>query len=1054
MSTAMPQIPPRPTRAQKDASSVSSSLGSELPKIPPRPAGRRPDRSISPQRESYARSPLNETPFLSNQAKSSLSNNNTANALSSDLPPRPPSVVLPSLGQEGTEYAEVFGAPEELGTSPTQTRNISNDLKLHAPKPSLPGSSAKQRVSTVTRTDSGQAAAFGIGNATTDDKDPASRPLKAKASFASQTSNSTERPPSSADSEHGIPEIGQRVPMYPNAGDVQAPSPAPFPQPYAPGVGFHNDGSKPRHHGRKLSARDNDMPLEAYGRHGHQVLPHDRFEKAYYEKRPELFKKELGQYGEGRPEWAMSSEDLNKIVRDTASRGAGLGTSPAVMGTPTEQVGFQASEEYASRMSSPRPQSSSFTIAHSNTSQTHVESPLRKESFQADVTGKNEFESTLSRSLDAPSDTALESEVEDDDVIHVDPARRVSRIYGGDAHLDSTEDLGPNTGHGGEEDGIHDELGYSAPILASDEVAKEPFGWELQPAVSPLNDRTGSESGFYYHKSTSQSSLNGSRPSSRPGSIHGNVPGLRLPSDSMKLEDLEEYEPLFPEEEKNAIKEKPLTTADRLKRPELKNRKFPSQDIWEDTPNSLQYTATVSTPQLPEETEATKEVSEETPEKAFARRQEELAEKEYSDSNSFLYQEKKPWEKKAHLVTETRPGMKQRFPSRDIWEDTPDSLQLQTTVAGPQSAEKEALNPPEDHSATGAVADQDKTAASLPLSSEEGRATTGVAGTTKPHIPARPTKSKLSESPEKSQPPIPERPARQRQAPGTDTTSPALPIKAKPQVPARPSKPLARESSENIPLSQVASNSSAKSVGSDQGAAAAAKPKPPVPSRPIGSKIAALQGGFMSDLNKRLQLGPQAPKKEEPAPEQAEVEKEKVPLADARKGRARGPARRAPAKSPSPGAVAAPAVEKPSTLTFSMPSTLWEIDPEEDQLHVVTEKEEIAAPPTKTSQSETPTLTTNTAEQSLHEPDEISADAEKLSSLPSVTEDLHPQKLEEAQTVTVATESSGNNHDHEPVKASDEPTIIPKDNPAPEALEEEDLSASIATLKPEDENVD
>lgn len=61
------------------------------------------------------------------------------------------------------------------------------------------------------------------------------------------------------------------------------------------------------------------------GRYGHGVVPHDRFEKAYYEKHPELFKKELGQYGEGRPEWAMSSEDLNKIVRDTASRGAGLG---------------------------------------------------------------------------------------------------------------------------------------------------------------------------------------------------------------------------------------------------------------------------------------------------------------------------------------------------------------------------------------------------------------------------------------------------------------------------------------------------------------------------------------------------------------------------------------------------------------------------------------------------------------------------------------------------------------------------------------------------------
>jgi hypothetical protein len=328
----MPQVPPRPTRATKDSSAASSNSAPEMPKVPPRPAGRRIDRSISPSRESFARSPLNETPYLANQSKqSNLGTNGNGELSQSDLPQRPPSVVLPSIGQEGNEYAQAFSNEDELGTSSTQTRNVANDLKLHAPKPALPTSTAKQRMSTVTRTDSTQAAAHGIGKAASnDDKEPASRPLKQKASFASQRSEvsvGTERPPSSAESEHGIPEIGQRVPMYPNAGDVQAPSPSPFQQPFAPGIGFHNDGSKPRHHSRKLSAREHEVPLEAYGRHGHQILPHhhDRFEKAYYEKHPELYKKELGQYGEGRPEWAMSSDDLNKIVRDTASRGAGIG---------------------------------------------------------------------------------------------------------------------------------------------------------------------------------------------------------------------------------------------------------------------------------------------------------------------------------------------------------------------------------------------------------------------------------------------------------------------------------------------------------------------------------------------------------------------------------------------------------------------------------------------------------------------------------------------------------------------------------------------------------
>ena len=325
----------------------------------------------------------------------------------------------------------------------------------------------------------------------------------------------------------------------------------------------------------------------------------------------------------------------------------------------------------------------------------------------------------------------------------------------------------------------------------------------------------------------------------------------------------------------------------------FQNRKFPSQDVWEDAPNSLHYTATVSTPDLPEPSEEASKV-EETPEQAFARRQEELAEQESADSESFLNQEKKPWSHPSHLADESRLSLK-RFPSRDVWEDSPDSLQLQTTVSAPQSTEQDIVSPPEARPTTGAVAyHQEKAAAGVPLSSEEGRATTGLGAIMKPQIPARPARAKPAEA----QPAVPERPSRLRQA---ESSSPPLPMKSKPQVPARPSKPIIRESSENIPLTQVASNSSAKSVGSDPGtsATAAAKPKPPVPSRPIGSKIAALQGGFMSDLNKRLQLGPQAPKKEEVAPEEKEVEKEKAPLVDARKSRARGPRSKGPCQEPS-----------------------------------------------------------------------------------------------------------------------------------------------------------
>jgi hypothetical protein len=726
------------------------------------------------------------------------------------------------------------------------------------------------------------------------------------------------------------------------------------------------------------------------------------------------------------------------------------------MSTPTEQIGFQASEEYTSRMSSPRPQSG-YGLAHSNTSGTHVDSPLRKESFPADGTGKSEFEGTLSKGLHAPSDTALESEVEDEDTIHVDePSRRINKIYGGAGRLESTEDLGPHSGYDGEEDGIHDEHGYGAPILASDEVAKEPFGWELQPAVSPMNDRRGSYHDDHgYHPRSGSGSQSNSRPSSRPGSIHGNIPGLRI-ADSTPLEDLEEYEPLFPEEEKNAAatKQKPLAAADRLKRPELKNRKFPSQDVWEDTPNSLKYTATVSSPQLPGDTEETKDKAPEgeTPEHAFARRQEELAEEESQDSESFLHQEKKskPWAK-SHLMEETRPGLKQRFPSRDIWEDTPDSLQLQTTVNAPQA--EEILSPPDERPTTGAVAyHQEKAAAGLPMGSEEGRATTGIAATMKPQIPARPVKSKLPESPEKAPPVIPDRPPqRQQQVPPIGavlSTSPPVPTKTKPQVPARPSKPITRESSESVPLTTVLSNSSAKSIDSDSSAAAAAKPKPPVPSRPVGSKIAALQGGFMSDLNKRLQLGPQPPKKDEPAPEEPVEEKEKAPLVDARKGRARGPARRAPAKSPTPATETA--AEKLAVLGFSIPSTVWQMDPDEDYVCVAWPNEDAVSPVnTKAVVSETPTLATNTAGEAVHDKSEIAPGADITSAPSSVIEDVHAEQ-EELNKAAVLAESS--NHELEPVKSKDEPPVVSQSTLAPEPADEEDLAGSTGTRKPSTES--
>lgn len=342
---SVPQIPPRPARTQQQQHPTMAA--SETPKIPPRPGQHRSsERSQSPNRDHFPRSPLNEQPLgtilgMTHGNKSgSMYASNSQNASSSnlDLPQRPPSVSLPSIGQEGNEYADIDYQPdtpdeenEAIDTTsnePHETRNVGSDLPLHAPKPSFSNSTAKSRVSIVTRTDSTQAAAIGIGKANTpsDDKNPQERVLKPKVSFRTVSSASTERPGSSqAEEDHGIPEIGQRVPMYPDAGDVQAPSPSPFQQTFPAGIGYHNAGmQKPaRHHRRTPSGRE-ILPPGSYGMHGHGVPSSDQFEKSWYEKHPEALEKEEPAYGPGisggRGEWALSSDDLNKLVRETSSK--------------------------------------------------------------------------------------------------------------------------------------------------------------------------------------------------------------------------------------------------------------------------------------------------------------------------------------------------------------------------------------------------------------------------------------------------------------------------------------------------------------------------------------------------------------------------------------------------------------------------------------------------------------------------------------------------------------------------------------------------------------
>jgi hypothetical protein len=301
----------------------------DIPRIPPRPKGKRSaERSVSPNRDTFARSPLNDPAFLHNGLK-------TKSEPPSDPIRRPPSVTLPSIGQEGNEYASLNELGVEDASPPAQTRIVGGDLPLHAPKASVAPSTAKSRIQTVTRTDSEQAASHGLSRLISNDKPNASSSNVSEASFGRSS-----RPQSiyKDDEEHGIPSIGVQVPMYPNAGDVQAPTPSPFTPSQSTGIGFFNNGGQQsgRNHTRTKSGRQVFTgPPGSYGMHGHGVVPSNQFEKTWYDKHPEDLKRELqGEYGpaiqENRKDWHLSSDDLNRLVRESAMKGKGFGKPMAV----------------------------------------------------------------------------------------------------------------------------------------------------------------------------------------------------------------------------------------------------------------------------------------------------------------------------------------------------------------------------------------------------------------------------------------------------------------------------------------------------------------------------------------------------------------------------------------------------------------------------------------------------------------------------------------------------------------------------------------------------
>lgn len=536
-----------------------------------------------------------------------------------------------------------------------------------------------------------------------------------------------------------------------------------------------------------------------------------------------------------------------------------------IFNTGTSSTAIATSEEelgFASEeFTSQNPMSYDLERSQSKDSQAAAESPSRKP-YLPTYEDEQLRESSNIWNEDATSGN-------NEDAINIDEPHYHQHHPDEDhSHWDTRTNSQDYQDHDKEED---------VPILASDEV--EPSSEHMQTAVSPpLEGEEGSS----------------------PVDTHSNVPTrARLNSRDEEIEethtpseDVKEYEPPFPEDGNKDKENEPLSPTDRFKqqRPEHIQHKSPSQGTWEESPDRLHTTVSTGNSSESSNEEAQKEDTEK------------LASQIQVSKN--------------HLEEEAadRPHMKQRFSSSVVWEDASETHQPVATAQTPEPEE---------------MKNQVETMPSKP--SIPPRPDTNKAGeqsqdtSTPPPIPSRPQKRVLKAPPFNTQakPPSESNVMNASQPAVSPTESrkvPVLPDRPKPQLPTRPARPAARGSSES--LSRVNSGGSAESGGTSKNAPAAPpKPKPVVPTKPGGSKIAALKAGLLSDLDKTLMAGPKPPEKKE----KPEAPAEKGPLSDARKGRARGPARRKPAVTPLPKLETPPTEPSAPEIKITGSWSVWQV---------------------------------------------------------------------------------------------------------------------------------
>lgn len=495
----------------------------------------------------------------------------------------------------------------------------------------------------------------------------------------------------------------------------------------------------------------------------------------------------------------------------------------------------------------------------------------------------------------------------------------------------STRPASPTKRHDDGDEGDGDETEtereheHEHPILAPDEVLKRAGSSLMFPAVSPplAAWRSNSTANNTRPATPSRHNIDDEDSDVEPVNLSGRGFESRESLVRSALESGERPEPLFPDSDPEEDPTGTKTPAEKKnsekpKRPGMPEsvgsscgHRFPSKDVWEEAPEFSQLEAIVST-RPPSETDIADEDHEAESPVQKRRDGKSAAGVAYihgqpnehyvpGDEVEFERKQKDSLKKPAqyqHQVNSSgrddgldrllkkgnssddpeklrvaRAKVK-RFPSNDLWEDVPPSLALSASI-GEEDTVNVSGAEPKDCATTGESIDPaEKEVEKRPTTSAPIEGPSSPATVPKPELPARPVVPA-------ARPPAKPRPSTDSHAPATEKKfPPVLPGRPKPKVgpPIRPARP----------SSIAAARSPSSEVSSP-----ATKPRPSVPPRASG-KI-ALKAGFLSDLDNRLKLGPQAPKKEEEKGGKAEdKKKEKVVLEDVRKGRAKGPRRKLP----------------------------------------------------------------------------------------------------------------------------------------------------------------